>query len=504
MRYSSEKQTEQSIEGQQRICTTFCEQQGYNIVGMYIDRATSAFKDTDKRTQFQKMIKDSDKHLWDAVVVYKLDRFARNRYDAATYKAKLKKNGVKVISATENISDNPEGVILEAVLEGMAEFYSKELSQKVKRGMYESAHKCNSTGGAIPLGYKIENKKLVIDEPRAELVKKAFTMYANGTTIKQICDEFNAAGYCTAKGAKFNKNSFHNLLSNEKYVGIYKYADVRIENGIPAIISKELFDTVQKRLKRNKRAPAKNKAKVDYILSQKLFCGHCGASMVGESGTGRWGNVYHYYTCCHRKRQNSCNKKPLKKDFIERTVVEDVLKLFTPEIINELAEAAVKQAEIDAQQNTLIPTLESELKEVERSITNLIKLVEKGVESDTLTERLNELEKQKRAIEKKLVEEKEDMIVLEKEHVIWWLTHFTKGDINDEDFRKTVINLFVNSVTVWDDPDGYKITAIYNLTSHNSTTIRCSDMTPIGSPLKYYPNPVFFFGQVFGQTTKHQ
>ena len=189
MRYSSDRQTEQSIEGQQRVCTEFCKAQGYNIVGKYIDRATSAFKDTSKRVSFNKMIKDSDRQQWQAVVVYKLDRFARNRYDSATYKSRLKKNGVKVISATENISDNPEGIILEAVLEGMAEFYSKELSQKINRGMTETAYKGNSCGGQIPLGYKVVNKKLVIDEPNAEIVKESFARYANGESVADICEK---------------------------------------------------------------------------------------------------------------------------------------------------------------------------------------------------------------------------------------------------------------------------------------------------------------------------
>ena len=110
MRYSSDRQNEQSIEGQHRKCKQFCEANGYNIVDVYIDRALSAFHDTAKRIDFQRMIADSDKRQWQGVVVYKLDRFARNRYDSATYKAKLKKNGVRVISATENLSDNPEGV----------------------------------------------------------------------------------------------------------------------------------------------------------------------------------------------------------------------------------------------------------------------------------------------------------------------------------------------------------------------------------------------------------
>ena len=477
MRYSSDRQTEQSIEGQNRICTAFCEQQEYEIVDRYIDRAISAFKDTDKRTEFQRMIRDSEKQLWEGVVVYKLDRFARNRYDSATYKARLKKNGVRVISATENISDNPEGVILESVLEGMAEFYSKELSQKITRGMFESANKCHSIGGHVPLGYRIENKKFVIDEAGAEIVREAFDLYANGATVAEICGIFNNKGYRTAKNAEFNKNSFRSMFKNERYIGTYKYKDLRIESGIPAIIDKDIFDMVQKRLGKNAEAPSRGKAKIDYMLSQKLFCGHCGAIMTGESGTSRNGSVYHYYTCSKRKREHLCDKTPLKKDFIERAVVEDAIKILTPETIDELAEIAVNESIREFEENSVIPALQEQLATVEKSINNLIKMVERGVESDTLVHRLNELEKEKRAIEKRLVVAQDDYIILEKDHIVWWLSDFCNGDIEDEDFRRHIIDLLVNSVTVWDEPDGwYKITSVYNLTSNKIKTFRCSDL----------------------------
>jgi DNA invertase Pin-like site-specific DNA recombinase len=325
----------------------FCKRESYNVVGKYIDRATSAFKDTDKRTEFNKMIKDSEKGLWQGIIVYKLDRFARNRYDSATFKARLKKNGVKVISATENISDNPEGVILEAVLEGMAEFYSKELSQKITRGMRESAYKCHSIGGHIPLGYKIVDKKLTIDEPNAQIVREAFDLYANGATVAEICDKFNRAGYRTAKGAAFNKNSFKAMFRNERYIGIYTYKDVRIEGGVPAIIDKETFETVRSRLSVNAEAPSRGKAKVDYLLAQKLFCGHCGATMTGESGTSKTGDVHNYYTCGTRKRFHTCDKKPLRKEFIERVVAEDAMAFLTPDKIELLADMAIKQNQED-------------------------------------------------------------------------------------------------------------------------------------------------------------
>ena len=505
MRYSSNMQTEQSIEGQNRICTAFCEQHGYEIVERYIDRATSAFKDTDKRTEFQRMIRDSEKQQWEAVVVYKLDRFARNRYDSATYKARLKKNGVRVISATENISDNPEGVILEAVLEGMAEFYSKELSQKITRGLYESAHKCHCIGGDVPLGYKIENKKLVIEEAGAAIVREAFDLYANGATIAEICRIFNEKGYRSAKNAEFNKNSFRSMFKNERYIGIYKYKDLRIEGGIPAIIDKETFDIVQAKLSKNAKAPSRGKAKVDYLLSQKLFCGHCGSLMIGECGRGKCGTTYYYYTCGHRKRGQNCNKKPLKKDFIERVVVEDALTLLTTETIDELAEIAVQESIREREENSIVPSLRNQLSETERSINNLIRMIEKGVESDTIADRLKELEKEKRAIKKRLVVAEDDYAILEKDHIVCWLTQFCKGNIEDDDFRRHIIDLLVNSVTVWDEPDGsYKITAVYNLTSNKSKTFTCSDLACKSPPLQDNPNTLFFIGTLFGQTTKHR
>lgn len=473
MRYSSDRQTEQSIEGQQRVCMEFCKRSGYNVVGKYVDRATSAFKDTEKRTEFNRMIKDSDKQMWQGVVVYKLDRFARNRYDSATYKARLKKNGIKVISATENISDNPEGVILEAVLEGMAEFYSKELSQKISRGMRESAYKCHSIGGHIPLGYKIVEKKLVIDEPNAQIVREAFDLYANGATVAEICEKFNNQGYRTAKGAKFNKNSFKSMFRNEKYVGVYTYKEIRIEDGVPAIVDKNTFDIVQKRLKKNGEAPSRGKAKVDYILAQKLFCGHCGATMVGDSGTSRTGEVHNYYTCSNRKRFHSCDKKSIRKEVIERIVAEDAFALFTPERIEWIADMAIKGNQEDLENDEVIPALRAEIKELDKGISNLLKLVERGAESDTLATRLTDLEKQKRDAERRLMVAEDDYIILDRDLIIRWLSQFLDGDIEDEEFRRQIIDLLVNSVTVWDEPDGYyKVTAVYNLTDERTKSFR--------------------------------
>ena len=473
LRYSSDHQTEQSIEGQKRVCEEFCRREGHEIVNIYIDRATSAYKDPNKRTSFTKMVKDSEKQLWQGVVVYKLDRFARNRYDSATYKAKLKKNGVKLISATENISDNPEGVILEAVLEGMAEFYSLELAQKITRGMHESALKSQSTGGALPLGYKIENKKYVIDEATAPIVKEAFSLYASGMTVSEICQKFNEKGYRSSKHTPFNKSSFKSMLRNEKYTGVYKYQDVRIEGGMPAIIDKPLFDVVQAKLRANKKAPGRGKAKVPYLLSQKLFCGHCGATMSGEGTVKPSGKAYYYYVCSTQKLHHTCDKKRVPKDWIEDVVAEKTLEMLTPELIDQIADMAVEMNRKDIASNALIPSLEREIADCDNRINNLIKIAETGVECGNLSDRITELTSQKKDAEKRLLSEKANTVVLEKEHIVWFLTQFCDGDIEDFAVKRRLINLLVNSVTLWDEPDGgFKMTIWWNLSDHQTDTIR--------------------------------
>lgn len=504
MRYSSNNQSEQSIEGQERVCTEFCQRNGYTIVNKYIDRAQSAFKDTDKRAEFQRMIKDSDKHLWEAVVVYKLDRFARNRYDSATYKAKLKRNGVRLISATENITDNPEGIILESVLEGMAEFYSKELSQKIRRGIRESAYKGNNIGGSVPLGYKIENHKLVEDPATSHIVREAFDLYVSGHQIGEICELFNQKGYRTTKGAKFNKCSFSSIFKNEKYIGVYRFKDIVVEDAIPPLIDRDTFDKAQIRRQKNAHAPASSKANVRYLLTGKLFCGHCGSSMVGESGKSETGRMYSYYTCKNRKRAHICKKKPIQKDFIENYVAEYSLKLLTDETIDTIADIAIKQNQEDINNDQLIISLTQSIKDINNSINNLLKLVEKGIESESVSARLIELEQQKRALNAQLVDAQSDYIYLEKEHIIWWLSQFACGDIQNEDFRRQIIDLLVNSVTVWDTPEGYKITITFNLIQGNNQTVCVRSDIECQTPPQQN-NPNFFVNRkVFGVTLLYQ
>lgn len=510
LRFSSERQREQSIEGQLRDCRTFCKLNSYRITAIYVDRATTARKDVEKRLHFQEMIRDSEKRPWEYVVVWKLDRFARNRTDSALFKFRLRKNGVKVISATESISEKPEGIILEAVLEGMAEFYSADLSQKITRGMRESALKCHSIGGHVPLGYKIEDHKLVINPATAHIVQEAFELYANGETVADICRMFNAKGYRTAKGVEFNRNSFKSMFRNKRYIGVYTYKDIEVEDGVPAIIDKELFETVGHRLSKNAEAPARGKAKVDYLLAGKLFCGHCGGSMNGESGTSKTGATHNYYTCYTRKRKHACDKKPLKKDWIEYIVAQDAMELLTDDTIQELADMAISQTEQDLRENTRIPELTDRMKETESGITNITKAIEKGIASDALMNRLVELEKEKKNLLRLLAEEEKYVCKIERSQIVYWLTEFKGGRIEDERYRRIIIDLMINSVTVWDEPDGFRITTAYNLTSCKSKTFRIAPSGEKGfgfegseSTIERKSEPYIVWGTVFVQTKRH-
>lgn len=270
-RFSSHRQGEQSIEGQVAEAERFAVAHGLTIINVYADRAQTG--KNDNREQFQLMLSDAAKHKFDALIVWKTDRIGRNKEEIALNKYHLKKNGIKIYYVAETIPDTPEGLILESVIEGMAAYYSEQLSQNVKRGQRASAMKAQSTGGNRPLGYLTgPDKKFIIDPETAPTVKLIYDLYAQGKTIVQIVQELNNRGLRTLRGRPFTHNSLRTILKNEKYIGIYTYKDeIRLENAIPPIIDTETFYKVQEMLKYNQRAAAHKNSKVDYILTERLF-----------------------------------------------------------------------------------------------------------------------------------------------------------------------------------------------------------------------------------------
>lgn len=458
-RYSSHNQKDTSIEQQFLEIRQYCKQNGIHIVAEYADRAMSGT--TDQRPQFQQMIRDSAKGKFNFVVCWKVDRFARDRYDSATYKYRLKKNGVRVLYAKEAIPDGPEGILLESILEGSAEYYSAALAQNIKRGLEANARECKVTG-SLPLGYiKSSDGKYAVDPVESDIVRKIFTMYTGGTSTKEICTVLNAQGFKTKKGVAFNKNSLRTVLSNERYTGVYIYGDIKIPGGIPAIISKDVFQKAAKMCKYHSEKPAASYDE-QYLLTGKLFCGHCGEPMIGMSGHGKNGTKHSYYSCATKRRgDKSCDKKNVRREYIESTVVDLTCKyVFQPDIMEAIANAAVKLQESE-RDTSILEGLQAKLRETETALRNIMRAIEQGIFNTTTAARMNQLEADKTDLLNLIEDAKTERPFYSKEQVLFILDEMRKGDPLSHEFRERIIDIFVTSVYLYDD-NRVKIVYTYN------------------------------------------
>ena len=460
-RYSSSGQREESIEGQIRECREFAGRNGLTVVGEYVDKALTGR--TDKRPDFQRMLRDSERGIFKAVICWKMDRFARNRYDSAMYKYKLKKNGVRIFYAKESIPDGPEGIILESVMEGYAEYYSENLSQNIRRGYYDSAMELKTLGRKVLGLRKGPDGRFEIDPATAPVVRRIFEEYAAGEKAKDIINRLNEEGYRTVKGGLFNKNSIRRILQNEKYIGVYEYKDIRVEDGIPAIITRDLFDKCQAMLQRHHRAPAA-KRDTSFLLTSKIFCGHCGEPMTGDGGTGKSGKVYYYYTC-NGRRQHKCKKERVSKDWIEQVVIEQLVTLVHSDaFINEVADRCMKYQEKEKDDSAL-RALETRQRENEKAINNMLAAIEAGIITPSTKTRLTELEAERARIEKGIARQLISDPSLDRDQVIYFLERFRDGDITDESYRVFLVDTFLNSVYLYDNN---KLILLLNYTGENS------------------------------------
>jgi len=454
-RYSSSSQTEQSIEGQLRVCHEYAARKGLSVINEYIDRATTGTNDN--RPAFLQMISDAEQKQFEVIIVYKLDRFSRNKYESVVYKHKLKQVNVKVESATENISDSPEGVLLEGLLEMFAEMYSKDLSQKVKRGIKESIIKGNYIGGHVLYGYKVENKKLVINEETAPAVRYMFEQYAKGVPKKQIIQELNNKGYRNRNGKIITINTFQNNLRNTKYAGIYEKNEIINNEYYPAIVSKEIFKKVQNMLDKNKHAPATQKAKEKYLLTGKCFCGHCGAKMVGISGTSHTNKRHRYYTCYNHWKYKNCNKQNELKDKLEEDVVKDTLEyVLNPNTIDEIVNKVFEEMEKKP--------ISIQIKESEKRLSLLDKEIDKmfdmliKTDCEELKVRIKNKSKELEILKIDLKADLQklkvsNLIKMTKENLRKSFEMYLEKCDSEEEYKRKIINQFVNCVYVFDNND---------------------------------------------------
>lgn len=419
-RFSSDNQRSESIDAQIRAMKKYCKDHHHRIIETYIDEAKSAT--TDKRPSFQRMIKDSKAHAFDAVIVHKLDRFSRDRYDSAMYKRELKKNGVRLFSVLENLDDSPESVMMEAMIEGMSEYYSKNLAREVMKGMQETAMQCKHTGGIPPLGFDLDSeKKLIINPKEAEAVRLMFELYDLGYGYGKIIDVLNDKGYRSKVGKLFVKNSIHDILCNEKYIGVYVYnraaskdmfnrrnthlskegdSIIRIPNGCPQIIDTELFERVQRRMESNKTSSGKYKAKELYLLSGLTKCGICGKSVCGNSRvSGRNKQRMVTYRCCTNK--NICSNKEINKTYLENYVIDLIYQHFLDRDRLEAYIAKVNQYLDDKENSVAVKVAESKerLAEIQKAVENITNAIERGMMADSFFDRLDELEIERTRLE---------------------------------------------------------------------------------------------------------
>ena len=476
-RFSSDNQREESIEAQLRAIHEYCERKGIVITHEYCDRARSAT--TDDRPEFLQMISDAKNGEFDFVIVHKLDRFSRNRYDSAHYKKELKKAGVSVLSVLENLDDSPESIILESVLEGMSEYYSKNLAREVMKGMRESALQCRALGGKPPYGYKVNpvTHTYEINESEAEAIKLIYNRVVEGVGYTEIITELNRLGYKTGAGKPFGKNSITEILRNEKYMGIYifnrtisknpygkrnnhmskEHDDmIRIPGGMPAIIDELTFNRVAEIIKsRSRAAPARN-AKEHYMLTGKIFCGVCRAAYVGNRQfAGRSKLKLVTYRCSNKNNHGDfhCTNKSVNQLYIENFVFKEVDKLvFNPERIPQLIKTYYESSgDLIGDTENKLKLLKSNLKSVQSKLENIVGVISQ-TGSATLLSTLDKLEGERSALELQIKDEESRLTANrldEKEIVAAYRQAekmFLDGSLPE---RKQLLNLYIHRIIVF-------------------------------------------------------
>ena len=449
-RYSSNSQTEQSIEGQLTVCQKYALDNGLQIVETYIDRAMTGTNDN--RAAFQQMLADSEKNSkWEIVLVYALDRFGRNSTEVAVNKQRLRKNGKTLISATQRTSvnidgsRNLDGILLENVYIGIAEYYSAELSEKILRGQKENRKKGFHCGGQIAYGYVSVDRKLQIVDEEAEAVRFIFDQYGHGVTVSKIIEQLTEKGYMH-DGAKFKPSCIYSILRNKNYIGIYEYKGEVFTDIYPQIISHEAYTNVRTRIDANKTGS--RSVQTNYLLRGKLKCGYCGQPISAESGTSRTKEKKFYYKCHGRKKyKNGCTKTTIKKELLEEFVVEFILgELKCKENIERAVDTLMSLQEKYLKDNPLLNNLKKEKKQLDTALNNLMRAIEAGIISATTQRRLNELEEQNTELERKiLIEESKQAMLLDREQIE---KYYIKALVLDPE---KLINTLIKEIVLYND-----------------------------------------------------
>ena len=461
-RYSSTAQNDASIEQQRRVAQEFAKSNGLTIIKEYEDRGISGT--TEDRPGYQTLLAELSTLKPNYLILWKTDRLGRDRYSLIWAKKKIREANCKILLIAEPTpDDSPESALMEGMIEGMAEFYSRQLSVNVKRGMRYNAENCLSNGHRI-FGYEIgPDKKYVINPDATPVVQRIFHDYANGVPMQQIADTLNGQGIKTVNNKNFTINGLRSILKNNRYTGVYKYGDFEIEGGMPVIIEKTLFEQAQKMLKLNKRKKPARKTTSQgdellvaprYWLTEKLFCGYCKNTMQGISGTSENGATYYYHSCAgKRKPQNGCKKANIRKDLVEEIVI-DFLSMLLGESSNiiDLAFEAADYHQKYYVESKFLEGLQNEKSNTERKLRNVIQAIEEGIRTETTHSRLLELEKQVKDLTSAIkVEENKRQMTEDKYSIQAFFEKYKNPDFSDEEIRDFILDYLVDEIYVYDD-----------------------------------------------------
>lgn len=448
-RYSSSNQREESIEGQIRICTEYAKKKGYKITNQYIDRAMTG--KNDNRPAFRQMLNDSDKGMFDVLLVYKTDRFARNRYDSAIHKTRLKKNKVQIEYAAEQIPNDSTAVLIEGFLENLAEYYSVNLSENTKRGKYENALKKKSNGGVTPIGYKRIDGSLVIDEEKAPIIRFIFQNYIDGISYANIIKNTRER-----YGIKLSMSGLKLILQNEVYTGKYIYRTYDgetfvYEDNHDPIVYQETFEKAEQKRIANKRSPNAGKGKRKYALSGLIKCGECGGHVIVSHSYKNGEPAFFRLYCLNRKEHKNCNNPTRKMEIVENAVIEAIKnKILDRKTIKTLAEKACSLQEDNSLDK--LKEFQTELKNVQKSKNNIIAAIEQGIITPTTKDRLQELEHLESDLQVKIATEKKaENKNLTATEIEKFLKKYCSGNMQDETFRFELTHTFIKEILLFKD-----------------------------------------------------
>ncbi len=440
-RFSSHNQRNESIEIQVEKSTEYCTAHGLEVVKIYADYAQTG-RNVD-RDGFQRMMEDSRKGMFDYVVIYKVTRIMRNRDEMALARIMLRRAGVEILYAGENLGEGSTRVLNLGILEVLAEWESAIDSERIRDGIQKNAARCMASG-QTHYGWDVVNGYYQINEHEAAVMRRMRDMLLSGRTMAQITQTLNAAGERTRRGNEFRPGTVSKLLHREQNCGVYQYAGVRVENGMPAIWPRETQDLITSVLKMRHRSRRRIDKEAEYPLSGKMVCEKCGRSFVGVSGTSKSGRVYNYYTC------KSC-RRSFRREEVEELVCDSVLEsIAQPETRERIAAVMAEHnnnTETRDEKTSEMARIRKEIKAINTKFERIWAAIEAGITPPGGKERVDELTARKTALEAELKawEEKEDT-ALTWDDIATWLDSLTQNP--DPAY---IINGFVRLIVVSGD-----------------------------------------------------